>query len=129
MAVEKTASQSEGDAPAGGRPAPGARSRSRSELVNSLLARYGVLLAFAAVSLMSMHHWGWGIALILALALGIGVGTANGFLISYLGGPSFIITLAMGTVLTGIEFLLTKQTTIFSGVATSYTHIAQNTFL
>lgn len=37
----------------------------------------------------------------------------------------FILTLAMGTVLTGVEFALTDQKTIFSGVAEGYTDIVQ----
>jgi ribose transport system permease protein len=68
-------------------------------------------------------------ALIAALLFGIAAGGVNGFLVAYLGGPSFIITLAMGTVLTGVEFALTDQKTIFSGVAQGYADIGQNSFL
>ena len=87
------------------------------------------LAAGAAVTLMANDGWSWPMALIAALLFGIAAGAVNGFLISYLGGPSFIITLAMGTVLTGVEFALTDQTTIFSGVAQGYTDIGQNSFL
>jgi ribose transport system permease protein len=87
------------------------------------------LAAGAAVSLMANHGWDWHAALIAALVLGIAGGAVNGFLIAYLGGPSFIITLAMGTVFTGIEFALTSQKTIFAGVAEGYSKIGQNEFL
>jgi ribose transport system permease protein len=93
---------------------------------------FGALISVAggaAVTLMALHHVFWLVALLAALGLGLAAGLANGFLIAYLGGSSFIITLAMGTVLTGIEFALTKQTTLFSGVAPSYSHIAQNSIL
>ena len=87
------------------------------------------LAAGAAVALMANDGWSWPMALIAALLFGIAAGAVNGFLVSYLGGPSFIITLAMGTVLTGVEFALTDQKTIFSGVAQGYTDIGQNSFL
>jgi ribose transport system permease protein len=83
----------------------------------------------AAIALMANHGWSWEIALIAGLLLGIAAGVVNGYLIAYLGGPSFIITLAMGTVLTGVEFALTSQKTIFSGVPEGYAEIAQGTFL
>ena len=35
----------------------------------------------------------------------------------------------MGTVLTGVEFALTDQKTIFTGVAQGYTDIGQNSLL
>jgi ribose transport system permease protein len=85
--------------------------------------------AGAAVVLMANHGWDWRLAIVVVLLLGIAAGAVNGFLIAYFGGPSFIITLAMGTVLTGVEFALTSQKTIFSGVAEGYTQIGQNTFL
>src|SRR4051812_9406146 len=87
------------------------------------------LAAGAAVALMAKDGWSWPMALIAAPLLGIAAGAVNGFLVSYLGGPSFIITLAMGTVLTGVAFALTDQKTIFSGVSQGYTDIAQNSFL
>ena len=83
----------------------------------------------AAVVLMAKEDVGWAVAILAGLALGLAAGSVNGFLIAYLGGPSFIITLAMGTVLTGVEFAITNQDTIFTGVDPSYIKIAQNTFL
>jgi ribose transport system permease protein len=83
----------------------------------------------AAISLMATHGWDWRIAIVVALLLGIAAGATNGFLISYLGGPSFIITLAMGTILIGVEFALTDQKTVFSGVPQAYADIGQGSFL
>ena len=83
----------------------------------------------AAVILMAQQGVGWLPALLAALALGLVAGAVNGFLIAFLGGSSFIITLAMGTVLTGVEFAITSQKTIFSGVSETYAQIAQNTVL
>jgi len=74
----------------------------------------------AAVAMMAYHHVPWGWALGLGLVLGVGAGLMNGFLIAILRGNSFIMTLAMGTILTGIEFAFTSQSTIFQGVAAGY---------
>jgi len=79
----------------------------------------------AAVVMMVSYGAAWPLAILVALALGLAAGFTNGFLIAFLGGSSFIITLAMGTVLTGLEFLFTDQKTIFSGVAEGYANIAQ----
>jgi ribose transport system permease protein len=78
-----------------------------------------------AVALMSFEHTGWGLALLCGLAMGAAVGAANGFIIAYLRGPSFVVTLAMQTIVVGIEFAITGQTTIFSGVSQSYQWIGQ----
>jgi ribose transport system permease protein len=83
----------------------------------------------AAVALMVRDHLGWGLALLVGLAFGIAVGALNGYLIAFLGGSSFIITLAMGTVLTGIEFAFTKQATVFSGVAQGYVNIGAKSYI
>lgn len=83
----------------------------------------------AAVALMVNSHVGWGLALIIGLAFGVAVGALNGYLIAFLGGSSFIITLAMGTVLTGIEFAFTNQATVFSGVAQDYVDIAAKSYI
>lgn len=72
------------------------------------------------------HHVGWVAAVLIALAAGVVVGLANGFLIAVLGGSSFIITLAMGTVLTGFEFAFTGEKDVFVGFPSSFTKIAQN---
>ena len=93
---------------------------------------FGAMISLAggaAVALMTKNDVGWVLAILAALGLGVAAGVTNGFLIAYLGGSSFIITLAMGTVLTGVEFAITSQDTIFSGVATTYVEIAQNTLL
>jgi ribose transport system permease protein len=91
---------------------------------------FGAMIGLAggvAVTLMTRHAFAWPLAVIITLGFGVAVGILNGYLIAFLGGPSFIITLAMGTILTGIEFAFTNQATIFSGVPKGYTNIgAQN---
>jgi ribose transport system permease protein len=79
-----------------------------------------------AVVLMSKADVAWPLAIVVALLVGVAAGAVNGYLIAYLGGSSFIITLAMTTVLIGVEFLLTDQETIFSGIAQGYADIGQS---
>ena len=43
----------------------------------------------------------WGIAVILALLVALVVGAFNGWLVAYVGTPSFITTLASGVILAG----------------------------
>src|SRR4051794_40935728 len=87
------------------------------------------LAAGAAIILLTKSGVGWPVAVLIALALGVAAGMANGYLIAYLGGPSFIITLAMGTVLTGVEFAITDQKTVFGGIPASYSNIGQHEIL
>jgi ribose transport system permease protein len=77
-----------------------------------------------AIALMSKQGMAWPPAVAIALLVGVGVGCANGFLIGFLGLSSFIVTLAMGTVLLGGEYLITGQKTIFEGVPTGYADLA-----
>jgi ribose transport system permease protein len=170
-------------------PPPPAPRRSRSDFVNSLLAKYGLLLAFAVTILIfsvarpesfpTMDNfesiltlaapaliiaagltvvlvmqdfdlsfagmiglaagavtylivnagWPWGLAMLVVVGMGIFAGVVNGFLVAYLGGASFIITLAMGTILTGVEFGFTEQETIFSGIDEDFANIASSEIL
>lgn len=71
----------------------------------------------------------WGLAVILVLLMGIAAGLISGFLVAGLGGASFIITLAMGTILTGIEFAFTDQETVFSGIDPDFSSIASSEIL
>ena len=81
----------------------------------------------AAVALMSLHGFGWPAAILVALGLAVLVGLTNGFLTAYLGASSFVITLAMGTILVGAEFAFTNQKTIYEGVAPGYLKLGQST--
>jgi ribose transport system permease protein len=79
-----------------------------------------------AVSLMSLHGVPWVLAIALALAVAVAVGFLNGFITAYLGASSFITTLAMGTILVGVEFIFTAQKTIYDGLAPGYLTLGQS---
>ena len=82
-------------------------------------------------AVVAMTEWGvaWPVAVGLGLGLGVLAGLTSGFLVAVLRGNSFIMTLAMATILTGVEYAFTGQAVVFQGVAPGYVHIAANSWL
>ncbi|WP_217240527.1 multiple monosaccharide ABC transporter permease [Streptomyces sp. AC555_RSS877] len=75
--------------------------------VGSLTAFVGAVGAVLMVN----HDIPWPIALVMCLAIGAAAGAAQGFLIAYLGIPSFIVTLAGMLTFRGLtEIFLEGQT-------------------
>jgi ribose transport system permease protein len=74
----------------------------------------------AAVAMMSLHGTDWEVGVIVALAIGLVAGLINGVLIAYLKMSSFIVTLAMGTILLGVNFLVAGNQTLFANIAPVY---------
>jgi ribose transport system permease protein len=67
----------------------------------------------------------WGYAVALALMAGPLIGLANGFLVAILRLNSLVATLAVGTGVLGIEFLLTGQQTVYGNVPRAFMEIGQ----
>jgi D-xylose transport system permease protein len=61
------------------------------------------------VILVSNHHWGWAPALAVSIVAGVVMGSVIGWLVSYLGIPSFVVTLAMFLAFQGILLLLAGE--------------------
>jgi ribose transport system permease protein len=80
------------------------------------------------VVLTALHGVPTPLAIALALAAGALVGVVNGVLITMFDASSLILTLATGSVVTGIEFLLTGQKTIFTGLPESFTTLGSTSF-
>ncbi|MFK0018435.1 multiple monosaccharide ABC transporter permease [Streptomyces sp. NPDC090798] len=76
--------------------------------VGSLTAFVGAVGAVLMVN----HAISWPIALVLCLAMGAAAGAAQGFLIAYLGIPSFIVTLAGMLTFRGLTEIFLKGQTI-----------------
>ncbi len=91
----------------------------------------GMIGLAGAVAVVPMSESGlaWPLAIVLALLAAVVVGLINGSLIAYLGASSFIITLAMGTILLGTEFALTDQTTVFENIPAGFADIAATRLL
>ena len=82
----------------------------------------------SAMVLMGHTSVPWPLVCLLMLGLGAAVGALNGALTAFLGGSSFVITLAMATVLSGVEFAITNQASIFNGAAAGFTGFGQATW-
>jgi ribose/xylose/arabinose/galactoside ABC-type transport system permease subunit len=81
------------------------------------------LAGAAGVSTMAYHGWGAGAAVLVALIAGGVAGLANGVAVAYVRIPSFVATLAVGSIAAAIELAVTK-TAIFEGLSPRYLDIA-----
>jgi len=78
--------------------------------IASLSTFTGVLGAFFFVGdTVALGDWGIPVALLIALALGL----LNGFLVAYVGIPSFMMTLAMLTIARGLSVYVSEGRPIF----------------
>lgn len=84
------------------------------------------LLATTCVLLVSESYVGLPtpVAILATIALGGALALTNGILIAYVSLPSFILTIAMGTVFTGVGLQLTGSGSIYQGIPASYVAIA-----
>jgi ribose transport system permease protein len=81
------------------------------------------LAAAAAVGAMAFRGWPVWLAIAVALAAGGTAGLANGVAVAVVGIPSFVATLAIGSIAAAIELAITK-TSIFEGIPDSYVQIS-----
>lgn len=63
-------------------------------------------------------------ALACAIGLAVVIGILNGLAVAYAGASSFVITLAMGTVLQGVEYQISDSRPVFEGIPEAYQQIA-----
>ena len=79
----------------------------------------------AAAGVGAMAFRGWPVWLAIAVAIGAGAlaGLANGVAVSLVGIPSFVATLAIGSIAAAVELAITK-TSIFEGIPASYLDLA-----
>jgi ribose transport system permease protein len=79
-----------------------------------------------AIALMAKQGVAWPVAVLVALLVGVAGGAVNGLLAAYANASSFIVTLAAGTIFTGIEYSFTHQETLFENVPAGYTDMGQS---
>jgi D-xylose transport system permease protein len=75
--------------------------------VGSVLATVGVLIAW----LMYSQNWHWIPASVAGLVLSLGIATYQGWLVAYLGVPSFVVTLGGLMSFRGVAFLISDGRT------------------
>lgn len=81
----------------------------------------------ASAAVMSYRGWPTSTAILLAVGVGTAIGIANGVFVARIRIPSFVATLAMGSLAGGIELAIT-QSSIFEGLNQSYLDIALTSF-
>jgi ribose transport system permease protein len=99
--------------------------------VNDFDLSFGSVLSLVgatSIVLMSMHHVNVILAIAAGLLVGCIIGLINGIAVAGAKASSFIITLATGTVCTGIEYLITGQNSIYNGISSGYLAIGNNEF-
>lgn len=88
----------------------------------------GFLTGLSAVTiaiLAGKHGMPLAPALAIALLVGLGVGIINGVLVGYAGINSFIVTLATGTIASGVSLLLSNGEVLFQNIPTALTQFGQ----
>ena len=86
---------------------------------------FTVGLAGILTPLLLVSGYSLPVALGASLLAGLAVGLINGFMVTKVGIPSLIATLAMGSILFGVNFLLTGGRAIYGGLPDSFLALGQ----
>lgn len=86
-------------------------------------------LAGLVAPLLLVAGWSTPLALLAGLGVGLCVGLVNAALVTLVGVPSLIATLAMGSILFGVNFLLSGGRAIYGGLPDSYLVLGQGRIL
>ena len=86
---------------------------------------YTVGLAGILTPLLLVNGYGMPVAFAAAIGAGLLIGLVNGVLVTKVGIPSLIATLAMGSILFGANFLFTGGRAIYGGLPEAYTWLGQ----
>lgn len=54
-------------------------------------------------------------AILIVLGVGVAIGIINGFLVGYIGLPALIVTIAVGAILNGAQYVVTDSQQIYGG--------------
>ena len=89
------------------------------------------LCAVTVVVLLSTQWVGlnWLLAIFLTIAIGGLLGLVNGALIAYVRLPSFILTIATGTVFGGLGLQIVNSQSVYQGISHSFINLATGSWL
>lgn len=89
------------------------------------------LCATSVVVLMSSEYAGlnWIVAIVLTIGIGAFLGLANGVLIAYVRLPSFILTIASGTIFAGLALQITDSQSVYQDIPQGFIDLASGTKL
>jgi ribose transport system permease protein len=91
-------------------------------------ATVGLSSAILAV-LIAYHGASVLVACVMAVLAGIVIGLVAGSLVAFSNAHSFIVTLALGSAITGVELTVSGNTTIFQNIPPSFSNLTGNSFL
>lgn len=89
------------------------------------------LCATTVIVLMSTEWVGmhWILAIVATVALGGLLGLVNGVFVAYIGLPSFILTIASGTLFAGLALEIVDSRSVYLGIPQSFGQLASGSFL
>jgi ribose transport system permease protein len=87
------------------------------------------LASAVAVDQMANNGLDWRLAAVTVVPVGLIVGTVVGLLVTFGRASSFIITLAVGSALTGLELAITGNQTIYQNIAPGYGRLTSDKVL
>jgi ribose transport system permease protein len=89
------------------------------------------LCATTVIVLISSEWVGmnWILAIFVTIAIGALLGLGNGVLIAYVRLPSFILTIASGTVFAGLALQIVDSQSVYLGIPPSFIELGRGTFL
>jgi len=82
-------------------------------------------LAGLLAALLMVNGWSMGAGMLAGLSVGLLTGALNAFLITAVGIPSLITTLATGSILFGLNLLITGGRAIYGGLPEAYLTLGQ----
>lgn len=81
--------------------------------VGSILGLTGMVIALLQIEIFPAEAvWNWPVTVLLGLALGTAIGLWHGFLVAYIGIPSFVVTLAGLLIFRGATFEVAQGQTL-----------------
>lgn len=86
-------------------------------------------LAGLVAALLMVSGWSMATAMLVGLAIGLTVGVVNALLVTVVGIPSLIATLAMGSILFGLNLLVTGGRAIYGGLPEAFLFLGQGSSL
>ena len=101
-------------------------------VMNEIDLSIGSMMGLAgALCVVLMAHWGvpWPVAMAATILVAVVAGATTGIMVTHGGANSLIISLGMATFLTGVEFTLTDQRTIYAGIDAGFIALGQSRIL
>lgn len=81
--------------------------------VGSILGLTGMMIALLQIQLLPVGAtWNWPLTILIGLSLGTAIGLWHGFLVAYVGIPSFVVTLAGLLIFRGATFEVAQGQTL-----------------